>query len=181
MTSTTSPEAHSARRGAALAVDRVAGAMQRAGNNPFGLTAGDLAALRRGPRGNPSTFWRVFTRLVEPVLSPDAPASEAEATRWPAILQIAAVLEGLHARERRLGVALAEAGLSELRFERLMRADGERLADEALKAARLLASKGVSADIASFANLIRHDGDERGEEIRRRLSRDYFRTLSQHQ
>ncbi len=163
----------------AAAVDRVASAMSRAHSGPFGLTPGDLAALRRGPKAAPSTFWRVFTQLVEPSLSPEGPASEQEAMKWPAILQILALLEGLHARNARLGTALALAGLSDLRFERLMRANGDRLVDEAVKAARLLASKAQPADLFAFAQLLRHQDDEAAETIRRRVARDYFHTLHQ--
>ena len=61
----------------------------------------------------------------------ETPRRRAEMeTRWAAIIVGLAHLGALHQSERRLGVALADAGFSELRFARLLRADADRLVDE---------------------------------------------------
>jgi len=75
------------------------------------------------------------------------------------------------------GQALAEAGFSEHRFERLLSANGETLRNLALRAARQLAAKGIETDWRQFAELLFSRNPETREVINRRIARDYYRTV----
>lgn len=141
------------------------------------LSPGDLAALRRGAHGAPATYWRVFTTIVEPVLSPDRAVDDDEALAWASLLQIIALHVGFHNRHVPLGTALAQAGLSDLRFERLLRARGQALHDQAVQATRFLTSKAVPADLSTFALLVRFQDGAYAEKLRRFEARNFFRTL----
>ncbi|MGI8498966.1 MAG: type I-E CRISPR-associated protein Cse2/CasB [Gemmatimonadaceae bacterium] len=98
-------------------------------------------------------------------------------TRWSAIIVGLAYLGELHRPGATLGRALVAAGFSELRFSRLLRADGERLLDELPMLARFLAAKDTPADWVQAAWLIL-SADQIGEEkARRNLARDYYSAL----
>lgn len=146
------------------------------------LSAGDVAALRRlDPASALSpAFFRVLADMIEPsgrLPQGDGSARDGAERRWAAVTRVLALLAGLHAPRARLGDALAVAGYSELRFERLMRAHEERLWDEARRAAHYLATRAEPADHTGFAELILSDGREHGEAIRRRLARQFYAAL----
>lgn len=145
------------------------------------LSPGDVAALRRldPASGLSPAFFRVVAEIIEPATSlpADGPWRDAAERRWAAVTRVLAILAGLHAPRARLGEALAAAGYTELRFERLLRAHDEALWDEARRAAHYLASKGQPADHAGFAQIILSDGAPHGEATRRRLARQFYGAL----
>lgn len=143
-----------------------------------GLGRGEVADLRRmaADDATPAAFWKLFVSIIEPAgwapaTGPRAAKREAE---WATILNALAIAEGFHSPQRRLGQALAEEGFSEIRFARLLTAQGQRLADEVRLMARFLASKGASADLTDAAWLVLSDESEGGENLRRRIARDYY-------
>ncbi len=150
-------------------VNRLAHALARE------LPPGDLAALRRSsPEAPSAAFWKVAASLLGEAL-PEGGAARDEAERsWAAILAGMALTEGLHRPGRRAGAALAEAGYSELRFERLLRARGSQLLAALRGAAQYLASKAVPLDWSDLAGLVLSEGGPSEEQTRRGLARSYY-------
>lgn len=143
------------------------------------LTRGDAAALRRMDPHRPSAaFFKVEGLVLDDLLPGEAATRAALETKWAAIVIGLAHLGDLHRPGRRLGMALGEAGYPELRFERLLRADEDRLLDELPSLARYLAAKGLPADWADAARLILWTGEDAQESVRRHLARDYYRILA---
>ena len=145
------------------------------------LSAGDMAELRRLDPADPSSaaFWKIAGSVLEPDgwLRGDGETRNEEERRWAVILRAIATLAPLHTPGRRLGAALAEGELSEVRFVRLLRARGEILRRETRTVASLLASKAVRVDLAGLAGLVLSEGGDREEDARRRIARDYYREL----
>jgi CRISPR system Cascade subunit CasB len=152
-------------------ISRLAAALDRE------LSPGTVAALRRlepSAFGNPA-FWNVVTRYLDDQLPAGGePRDEAE-RRWAAVLCGMASTAGLNRSGHSAGEALAEAGYSELRFDRLLRATGDRLHDGLRAAGHFLASKGVDADWTDLARLALSEGTEHAESARRALARTYYR------
>jgi CRISPR system Cascade subunit CasB len=95
--------------------------------------------------------------------------------RWAAFFNAAALVAGPNTRGGvQLGQALYEAGFSELRFVRLLRANGDALFHEIRGAARFLAAKGQSVDIYGFARLLFSDTTVGREAVRRDIARTYY-------
>lgn len=139
------------------------------------LSTGDIAALRRmNPRTPVAAFFKIEGILLDEHLPGDGPARFEVETRWAAIVLGLAHLGGLHSYQHRLGVALANAGFSELRFVRLLQADGEQLLDELPSLARFLAAKEIPADWGAAARLILSAGRCDEEVARRSLAREYY-------
>lgn len=145
------------------------------------VSAGDRAALRRGPTAPRfwPAFWRIAMRHLEPgglLPDPAAPWREVEENRWALILRGMATTSGLHRPGRRLGAALAEARVSEPRVLRLLRASDEAF-DTALRATlHQLTSSGTPFDWRQAAQLVLSRGAA-GERSRREVARDYYRIL----
>ena len=142
-----------------------------------GLSPGDVAALRRLEPGGPAhpAFWKVCAGWLDGSLPPEGPARTEAERRWAAIVAGMAITVGLHDPRRHAGAALAEAGYSELRFVRLLRARGEGLAAAVRSASRFLASKAVSFDWRDLAQLVLSEARADEEEARRHLARSYYR------
>jgi len=150
-------------------------------NGRGALTAGDCAELRRmDPRCPGPAFFKLEGTVLHAELPPEEVALKDHETRWAAVIVGLAHLQELHRRGARLGIALAEAGYSESRFSKLLRADADQLVDELPSLARYLAAKGVPVDWSSAAQLVLSAGQERHENARRHLARDYFGTLARH-
>jgi CRISPR system Cascade subunit CasB len=144
------------------------------------LSPGDLAALRRLDPVDATTpaFWRACATYLQPagaVPQSDPARSEVE-RRWAAILSSLAQMKGMHRGDASLGSALARAGYSDARFERLLRARDEALLRQARDAARFLSAKGQPANLADLARLVLSDGRTDEETTRRRTARDYYST-----
>jgi len=143
------------------------------------LSTGDIAALRRmNPRMPVAAFFKIEGILLGDLLPVDGAARFEVETRWAAIVLGLAHLGDLHSYQHRLGVALATAAFSELRFVRLLQADGEQLLDELPSLARFLAAKEIPADWGAAARLILSAGRWDEEVARRRLARDYYGVLA---
>lgn len=141
------------------------------------LSTGDVAALRRMDPAKPAA---AFFKLTGVVLVEELgkPAQEELETRWASIIVGLAHLGNLHRSGAGFGRALANAGYSELRFPRLLRADASRLVDEIPTLARFLTAKAVPVDWAGAARLILSAGRSDEENTRRRLAREYYRALA---
>lgn len=147
------------------------------------LPPGDVAELRRLDIHDPSSpvFFKLLIASVEPhVVLPaaDEPQDRAE-QRWAAVLRSMAAMSGLHRPNRRLGDALAQAGLSELRLVRLLRVRGDTLFDEVRTCVHYLASKNEGCNVADIAKLVLLTDPVRAERHRRSVARSYFRHQSQ--
>jgi CRISPR system Cascade subunit CasB len=154
------------------AVTRISQAIDRE------LSSGDVAELRRLRANDPScsAFWRVTALFLdsESILPEGGPARDRAENRWATILQAMATLRGLHQPHASFGRSLAEADLTELRFIRLLRARGERLADAVRTATHLLASKGVPTNPVDISYLVLSDGRGDEEKVRRRIARGFY-------
>lgn len=150
------PESETARR--ALAITAALAA----------ASAGDKAEVRRmGPAGS-ALFWRQVARLGIPL------AQEADwllITRLIALMTPAGRAHSIHDPARPLGAALAEAGLSEQRFARMLAARGPARADALERAVRMMARKGGGMDVTDLAWAILRPDDTS------RLARNYYHQL----
>lgn len=98
---------------------------------------------------------------------------------WRLLTHVAALLSGTgaeqpHASGRRLGAALHAAGYSENRLLRLTAARGQPLAEQIIRAARMLAQAGQApVNLWSFYHLAGRD-PKAAEEARIRIAQDYY-------
>lgn len=167
------------------AVHKIAWAMEDKEGRPIG--AGDRAALRRMQDGKPDgmVFWKIAARYLEPeglLLARDDPSRTAVERAWAAVLATAARLEGQHRRNFKLGRALAEAGVSEARIQRLYAAHGDALLDALRGVVHQLASSGHLVDLGDIAELVLSDGSDLEHEgvlwedsVRHELALDFYR------
>lgn len=143
------------------------------------FSPGEVAALRRlGPGGwGVPIFWRVVTRILEPhrLIATSGPLRDRDEQRWAVVLSALALLDKQHARGRSLGAALAEAQVSALRVERLLRAHDDALFDLVRPLAHQLASKGTKFDQTTLVDLVLSDGAPYEDEVRRAIARDFYR------
>ena len=145
------------------------------------MSPGEVAELRRLDPEHPggAAFWKAVVLHLEP--AGQLRGADAEA-RWALVLRAVGELHGLNRPRRRLGRALAGAGVSEMRLARLLRADLGTLAGTLSAVSRQLASKAEAVDLADLAWLVLTargpGGARRGEErVRRNIARDYYRGL----
>lgn len=145
------------------------------------LTPGDLAALRRLRPEDPggAALWRLVANRLEPAqaLPEGGPARLELERRWAVILRALAELALLHSPRRPLGTALAAAGVAEGRLLRLLRAQGGALFDAVRTTAHQLATAAEPVDLTLLAHLVLSAGRADEEEVRRRIARDYFRSV----
>jgi CRISPR system Cascade subunit CasB len=142
------------------------------------LTTGDVAQLRRMDPRQPAAAFFKLAGVVLDDLPGDARSLEERETRWAAIICGLANLGDLHRPDDRLGDVLAEAGYSDFRFVRLVRADSDHLVDELPSLSRYLAAKGVSVDWTDAARLMLSAGGPNEEAVRRAIARDFYRVLA---
>lgn len=139
------------------------------------LSTGDVAELRRlSPRDlTAPAFWRLAaTHLIPNELL--AARSEQQEHAWAAILSGMAQMKGLHRADRSPGQALRDAGLSELRFTRLLRSRDDALLDHLRGVARYLASKAEAVNWTDLAALPLYQEGPFSERLRRRIARDFY-------
>lgn len=131
---------------------------------------GERAALKRlTPRLPPSlTFYRfAFRHFPE--------GWEAQQAEWLAVISgLALMCPAPHRPDRPAGRALAEAGYSEARLERLLAAEGEYLHTLILRAARFLAAKAESVNWVDLARLLLTKDKGKLEKVRFKFARDYY-------
>jgi CRISPR system Cascade subunit CasB len=147
------------------------------------MSTGDLAELRRVDPAQPVTpaLWKL---LMEDSVIPERwrPSRSNEddrdtsEQRWACLFMGMAHCQGLHDLEVPFGAALADAGWSEVRFSRLLRARGKRLFKEVRSVANYLSSKEQTADWCGVHGLLfSQDDEEWAERHRRNVARDYYR------
>jgi CRISPR system Cascade subunit CasB len=138
-----------------------------------GFPTGDRAKLRRMAPGQPLPL--VFTRFA---LAHLPEGWERQPDDWAALLAgIAIMAPHAHRPRHGLGRALAEAGYSEARLERLLDADGETRRTLLLRAVRFLAAKGAPFDWHDAAQLLLTRDDSKRDRINQRMALDFFSNL----
>lgn len=143
------------------------------------LSPADVAQLRRSHAGRETTV--AEQKILAILVAPHWPASssseavaDANDQAWAPVLCAMAHLGSLMAPGPSLGEALAEAGLSEARLDKLLRSDPELLPDAIRTTAQFLASKGQRVNPLGFAELSVLRGAP-AESVRRSIARQYFR------
>lgn len=112
---------------------------------------GEKASARRmGPEGS-TFFWRQVARLGIPQ---GQEANWILFTRLVALMTPASRVQTIHDDGRPLGAAMAEAGLSEHRFARLLAARGDAREVALERAIRMMASKVPGVDVRDLARAI---------------------------
>lgn len=163
------PQPHEAASLASL-IRRIADDLPDAGT-------GERAELRRLKPDDPGgpAFWRIVVTRLEPDHLPGGgPARDDALRRWAVILRAVAELDGLHNPGRRFGAALAEAGVSELRLTKLLRASGEPLFDQVRTVTHQLATAATPVDLTGVALLVRSDGRPNEQAVRQTIANDYY-------
>ena len=151
------------------------------------LAPGDLADLRRHRHGEPPpmAFWRLAAAHLQDVLPAGGPWRDEAEQRWATAMAALAQLvlrasdghsDSLHNPKLPLGAALADTGLSELRFDRLMRAEGASLHAQVRQAAAYLAAKGQPANGVDLVLLLLFQ-DAAAAKLRLHIARSYFNRL----
>ena len=112
--------------------------------------------------------------MVADMPDADVPWREENERRYAVVLRTVAELRAVHRRGRRLGSALAEAGLDERRVLQLLRARRAALAHAVRTICHFLTSKGQAVDAMGFARLVLSEDAPGAEHDRRRVARDYF-------
>ncbi len=141
------------------------------------MSPGDRAQLRRLRPGEvyPPPFWRLAAGPLAPEFEGLGQVTlEAREQAW-ALVAAAMARTGMPFNSKqRLGKALAEANVSELRVLRLLRAESAQLPAQAHSITQLLASKGQPIHWIDFARLILSTGRSDHERARQQIARDYF-------
>ncbi|GAB4178924.1 MAG: hypothetical protein Kow0020_14990 [Wenzhouxiangellaceae bacterium] len=139
-----------------------------------GFPTGDRARLRRMTPGQPAPL--AFIRFAVAHL----PGGwEHQLDDWITLVAgIAIMAPGAHRPGFGLGRALAEAGYSEFRLERLLDADGQTRRILLLRAARFLAAKQTPCDWADGARLLLTRDEAKIEKVRLGIARNYFSNLT---
>ena len=143
-----------------------------------GLSTGEQAELRRISPDEPysPTLWRVLLECVPEYWTERTDDDEQARIerRWATLLMAMAMNVGGHTYSHTLGEALAEHGWSEVRFVRLMRADGDTLVKQVRRLAQWMASKELNCDWTDVARLLLNQAGEWAEKHRRDIARDYY-------
>lgn len=134
--------------------------------------SGERAALRRmSPGLSPPLAFHRFTLHHLP------DGWERHEADWVTVVAgIALMAPHAHRADQPLGRALAEAGYSEARLERLLAADGKTRRTLLLRAGRFLAAKAAPFNWTEAAQLLlTSDQDQtKREKLHRRIARDFY-------
>lgn len=137
--------------------------------------AGDRATLRRWAPGQPVplAFYRLWLRHVGADLPP-----EGQTEAWMLIAWAIVTLgKEAHDPKRPWGQALAEAGFSEGRLERLLSAPADVRADLFVQAVRFLAAKDERFDLVEAALYLLTEDEAKREGLARRIAEAFYRHL----
>lgn len=167
------------------AVTRLAYALDPGSDGALG--PGDLASLRREDGARSPTFYKLSTALLHDELSDlhGARLDEAE-RRWARVVHLLARTGGQHTSDAvSFGAALAQAGLAEARFLRLLRAEGDAVDAAARAALAPLVQKAAAFQPVDLAALVLSAPHrtwrfhfEDAAVVRRRIARDFYRTVA---
>ncbi|HMQ22633.1 MAG TPA: type I-E CRISPR-associated protein Cse2/CasB [Planctomycetota bacterium] len=141
--------------------------------------AGLKAELRRMREGDVdcSAFWKIAVRhLADELEGPEENVSDRE-RRWGVILSTLASMPHRHRPGRRLGAAMAEAGVSEARVLKLLRARGSAVPDTFRAVCHQLETASQPVAWSELAHLILSEGRSDEERVRRRIARAYYRSI----
>jgi CRISPR type I-E-associated protein CasB/Cse2 len=151
------------------------------------LSRGDIAALRREDGARSPVFYKAAGLFLNAELAKafgEQELTEAE-RRWARVVHLLARTAGQHVPGGpKLGAALADANLAEARFVRLLRAEGDAIDAAARAAIAPLVQRAIPFDPVDLAALILSAPDSRfpvrmdGDEIRRRIARDFYRAAA---
>lgn|SRR5690554_6233312 len=131
---------------------------------------GDRASLRRMSLDQPlpMTFYRFAHRHLP----------EDWELRWQdwvtLVAGMAIMSPKAHRPDRGLGRALAEAGYSEARLERLLAAEGDTRRLLLLRVARFASAKGTPFNWTDAARLLFTMESEKRENLHRQIARDFY-------
>lgn len=144
------------------------------------LSPGDVAALRRLRPDSPTTaaFWRTLLAATIDEQLGAGPRRDQQEEQWAVVFQAMAEMRGLHAPAIGLGRALVNAGVSEPRFLRLLRAGDHALADAVRIVAHHLAATATPSNHLDLARLVFSEERADREPVRRRIARDFYRALA---
>ena len=151
------------------------------------LSSGDVASLRREDGARSPTFYKVAALLLGPQLDDLRGEYREEAERrWARVVHlIARSAAQLALKGNSLGRALAQAELSEARFVRLLRVEGDSIDSAARAALAPVQQKAVPFDPRDLAAIVLSAPHphwrfhfEDGDPVRRRVARDYYRALN---
>lgn len=131
------------------------------------------------PSSPPLAFWKLFNPDV--ISATSEVARSIQESRWAEIVRGLALSLDVSDGAASPGEALAKAGYSELRLQRLLRAGGDALSSELESAARFLATKAESFEWTDLALLVLSPDGDPGEQARRRIARTYFSQLNKQQ
>lgn len=136
--------------------------------------ASDRAALKRHAPGQPPplAFYRLWLRHLDRELP-----SDSQAPAWALLAWGLAWSGGSHQPARALGCALAQAGFSESRLERLLAAPEDVRQELFPSMVRFMAAKGEAFDWVQAARLLLTRDADRLEAIHRRIATDFYRQL----
>lgn len=134
---------------------------------------GDRAALRRMSLDQPIplTFYRFAFRHL-----PDG--WERRLRDWVTLVAGMALMSPhIHRQDVGLGKALAQAGFSEARLERLLAAQGDTRRILLLRVARYAAAKGTAFNWTDGAHLLLITDSANREQLHLRIARDFYQNL----
>ena len=136
------------------------------------LGNGEVADLRRMRPNDPAcpAFWKIMAEYW------DMHFNDEEAMLRACLLSGLARTKNLHSFHISLGNALAIAEYSDLRFVRLLRAEGKTLFKEIELMADFLNSKTQPANWTEVAELLFTRELEKTESLKRRIARNYYAT-----
>jgi CRISPR system Cascade subunit CasB len=133
----------------------------------------ERAMLRRMTPGRRAPL--PFLRLAYRSLPEDW---EARGREWMTLAAgIALMCPHPHRPDRPTGRALAEAGFSESRLERLLAVEGDTLSAHLLRTAYFLGAKRTPVNWADFARLLLAWDEDEKESVRLQIARDFYRPL----
>lgn len=134
---------------------------------------GDRAAMRRMAPGQarPLSFYRFALRALPDGWDRDRATLESWAT---IVAGIALMGPHAHRRDRRLGLALAEADYAEARLERLLGTGGDAAYTVVLRTARFLAAKSAPCNWVELAQLLLLRQADRRDDLAMRIARDFY-------
>lgn len=134
---------------------------------------GDRATLRRISLDQPIplTFYRFAFRHL-----PDG--WERQLSNWVTLVAGMAIMSPkIHRPDVGLGKALAQAGFSEARLERLLAAQGDTRRILMLRVARFAAAKNTVFNWTDGARLLLTTDNKRREQLHLRIARDFYHNL----
>lgn len=135
-----------------------------------GFPTGERASLRRLSPGHPSVaFYRFALRHL--------PGDwELHLHDWITLVAGMALMSPTaHRPDRGLGKALADAGYSEARLERLLAAEGSTRRALLLRTVRFLGAKATPFNWSDAAQLLLVQDEDKRERLHRRIARDFYR------